>query len=341
MSANAISGPAYAPQNVALDVVAASVSCTTGPGQLACLRQVALYDLESTSFNSTTNTWFCPTIDNITRFSDYAARFKTGLYPSHIPLITGNSAGEGTIFSIVYSGENTNFSSWINTFDADVAHIPDAVLLAAYNSRSSNFTSVSLESGAQYGDARFDCAVDYMLDLRSQQQDTWVYRFFGAYDNVVGVPGTAPTHGTEIPFFLGGNECFDALTNVTVAEQALADSINGWFVDWIKNPAAGPGWERVGPGDGVVALLGVEGRETEVVVGSTGDYNGICQDVSLNFDWLGGSKVGHCLLLMCYRFIISTIRYIPWCRIRSLWQETRPGRHRFYIGLLVSKSFLV
>lgn len=277
MSANAISGPAYAPPNIALNSISASVNCTTGPGQLACLRQVSIYDLETTVFNSSTNTWFCPTIDNITRFSDYVARHNAGLYPSHVPLITGNSAGEGTVFSIVYGSENTNFSSWINTFDADDAHIPDAVLLAAYN--ASDFASVSLESGDQYGDARFDCAVDYMLDLRSQQQSTWVYRFFGAYDNVVGVAGTAPTHGTEIPFFLGGNECFSALANVTVAEQALADSINDWFVAWIKNPAAGPGWEKAGPRSGPLARLGVAGNETEVIMGSTGDYNEICQSV--------------------------------------------------------------
>lgn len=279
MSANAKSGPGYAPENVALDVVAGEVGCGTGRGQLDCLRQVDIYDLETTYFNSTSNTWFCPAIDDITRFSDYVARYKADKYPSHVPLITGNSNGEGTVFSVVYGGENTDFATWINTFDADVAHIPDDVLLAAYN--SSDFATVSLESGTQYGDARFDCAVDYLIDLRSQKQNTWVYRFFGAYDNVVGIPGTAPTHGTEIPFFLGGNECFSALTNVTAAEQALADSINDWFVAWIKNPAAGPGWQKVTPKSGTVAKLGVPGNETEIILGKTGDYNGICQSVSL------------------------------------------------------------
>jgi carboxylesterase type B len=280
MSANSKSGPAYAPTGVALDALAAEVGCGTGSGQLDCLREVDLYDLETAYFNSTTNPWFCPAIDDITRFSNYEARYQAGQYPSHVPLITGNSNGEGTIFSIVYGAENTDFASWINTFDADVAHIPDDVLLAAYN--ASDFTTVSLESGTQYGDARFDCAVDYLLDLRSAQQNTWLYRFFGAYDNVVGVPGTAPTHGTEIPFFLGGNECFSALSNVTDAEQALADSINDWFVEWIKGPAKGPGWEMVSEG-GVVALLAVPGNETEVLLGDKGEYYGICESVSCPF----------------------------------------------------------
>jgi hypothetical protein len=281
MSANAASGPGYAPMNVGLDALASEVGCKKGNGQLACLRSKSIYDLETTSFNSTSNTWFTPTVDGITRWSvsDYKARFKAGLYPTHVPLLTGNSNGEGTIFGLVYSGENTNFSSWIETFDADVAHIPHDVLLDAYN--ASDYSTVSLESGAQYGDARFDCAVDYLVDLRSSSQDTWSYRWFGAYDNVVGVSGTAPTHGTEIPFFLGGNECFSSLTNVTTAQQKLADYTNNWFVAWIKNPSKGPGWDKVKPVNGVVMKLGVPGNEKALVKGQTGDYNGICQSVSV------------------------------------------------------------
>ncbi|USW58730.1 Putative carboxylesterase, type B, alpha/Beta hydrolase [Septoria linicola] len=106
MSANAISGPAYAPPNIALDIVAAEVGCNSGIGKLECLRNVSFSDIQTASFNATTNSWFTPVIDNITRHSDYAARFAQGEYASHVPLLTGNSDGEGTIFSIVYSAEN-------------------------------------------------------------------------------------------------------------------------------------------------------------------------------------------------------------------------------------------
>lgn len=280
MSANAVSGPAYAPTNEALDAVASEVGCPAGGGgqsQIDCLRKVDLYAFQTSNFNSTFNTWFTPVIDNVTRHSDYAARFAAGEYASHVPLLTGTSNGEGTIFSIVYGAENTNFSSWINTFDADSAHIEDSVLIGAYN--ASDYEAESLRSGAQYGDARFDCAVDYLQDLRSAAQDTWVYRFFGAYDNVVGPPGTAPTHGTEVPFFHGGNECFSALSNVTGAQQALADSIHLWFVEWIKNPSAGPGWDKVTPGSGPLVKLGVPGDELSLVKASTDEFNARCQAV--------------------------------------------------------------
>ncbi|KAH7318083.1 carboxylesterase [Stachybotrys elegans] len=276
MSATAVSGPAFAPVDEALNIMAAELGCPAGgDGQIDCLRQLDVSAFMTSDFNSLYNTVFTPSIDNITRHTDYAARFAAGDYASHVPLLTGTSNGEGTIFSLVYGAENSNFRSWINTFDADSQHIPDCELLRAYP--ADDFASVPLQSGTQYGDARFNCAVDYLLDIRSAAQNTWVYRFFGAYDNVVGVPGTAPTHGTEVPFFHGGNECFESLSGVTEAQQALADSIHGWFVEWIKNPAAGPGWDKVSPISGPVAKIGVPGDELSVNMATTGDFNARCQ----------------------------------------------------------------
>lgn len=277
MSANAESGPAYAPKNVALDGIAGSVNCSTGPGQLDCLREVDIYDFQTTFFNSTSNTWFCPIIDNITRFSDYPARFAAGKYPKSIPLIVGNTNNEGGIFSYVYSTEDIDFYSWINTFDAELAHIPHDELLAAYN--ASDYESDMLMSCASYGEARFLCATDYFLDLRSSEQNTWVYRWFGDYDNVNSVSGLGATHGSELAFFHGGNNCFEDVSNVTTVEQELADFTNDWLVTWIKNPSAGPGWEKANPIDGPLALLGVPGNETTIINARTGDYNAICQSV--------------------------------------------------------------
>jgi carboxylesterase type B len=110
MSANAMSGPGYAPQNEALDAVAAEVGCpASGNGQIDCLRKVDFSSFLTANFNATTNVWFTPVIDDITRHSNYSARFAAGQYASHVPLLTGTSNGEGTIFSIVYGAENSNF----------------------------------------------------------------------------------------------------------------------------------------------------------------------------------------------------------------------------------------
>ncbi|KAK8187164.1 carboxylesterase [Phyllosticta capitalensis] len=300
MSANAKSGPGYAPQDVALNTLMADISNTTGTvvETIAELQALSVYDIETSSFNSTTNTWFAPIVDNITRYSDYEGRFAQGSYPTHVPLIVGNSDQEGALFGVVYSAENTDFSSWINTFDADLAWVPDEELLASYN--ESDYSSVSSMSGASYGDARFLCSTDYLLDLRASSQPMWIYRWFGNYSIVTGVNGLGkfpciwsnrcsrltlnpgPTHGTEVPFFHGGNDCFSGLdaSDITEEMQALADWMNDWFVAWVKNPAAGPGWDKATPKSGPVATMGVPGNETEIIMADTADYNARCQSVS-------------------------------------------------------------
>lgn len=50
---------------------------------------------------------------------------------------------------------------------------------------------------------------------------------------------------------------------MTIAQQELAESFHGWFVDWIKDPSAGPGWARfkAEEEEGVVVKIGVPGRE--------------------------------------------------------------------------------
>jgi carboxylesterase type B len=275
MSANAKSGPAVGPTNEALDLVAKEVNCPSGKGQLECLRKVDIYAFQTAEFNSTLNTLFTPMVDEITRYQSYESRLAAGNYASHVPLLTGNSDQEGAIFGLVYGNQNTNFSEWIDTFNADVAYIPDNVLEAAYN--IADFSSVSAMSGAQYGDARFFCPVDYLIDLRSEKQDTWAYRFFANYPTGLPVPG--PTHGTEILYFFGGNECFAGIQGVTAEQQAVADFQNDWFVSWLKNPAAGPGWDKATPRSGPIAKLGLPGNDLAVVTGNTADFNAKCQKV--------------------------------------------------------------
>jgi carboxylesterase type B len=277
MSANAKSGPAVGPTNEALDIVAKEVGCASGNGQLECLRKVDVYAFQTSAFNATLNTYFTPVIDEITRYRDYESRFAAGKYASHVPLLTGNSDQEGAIFGLVYGSENSDFNTWINTFDADVAQIPDDILKAAYD--VSDYSSVSAMSGAQYGDARFFCPVDYLRDLRSTAQDTWTYRFFANANYPTGLPVPGPTHGTEIPYFFGGNEAFAGINGVTAQQQALADFQNDWFVSWIKNPAAGPGWNKATPRSGPLAKLGVPGKDLTVEVGNTADFNARCQSV--------------------------------------------------------------
>ncbi|KAL4808098.1 Alpha/Beta hydrolase protein [Aspergillus unguis] len=284
MSANAQSGPAITPPGVGLkqvvqDMLDAGVTldCTAENYTLDCLRAADTYDFQTTYFNSTSNTWFSPVIDGFTRFSSYADRFAQGQYPKDLPMIVGNSDREGALFGVVYSAENDPFTTWIKSFDADIAFVPTDTLLDAYD--EADYASVSAMSGASYGDARFLCATDYLLDIRAAEQPTWIYRWFGNYSNVLPVAGLGPSHGSEVPFFHGGNECFETVDGVTTEEQNLADFMHEWFVKWIKDPAAGPGWDQAVPTNGPVARVGVPGQEEQIVMATTGEYNERCQRV--------------------------------------------------------------
>ncbi|KAK4609062.1 Para-nitrobenzyl esterase [Fulvia fulva] len=96
MSANALSGPAYAPPNSALDIVAADVGCPVSlsnqtHSQLSCLKGKSIHDLQTTLFNTSTNTLSTPTIDSTTLFPSSSS---TSFTTRPTPLPTSNPANQ-------------------------------------------------------------------------------------------------------------------------------------------------------------------------------------------------------------------------------------------------------
>lgn len=69
---------------------------------------------------------------------------------------------------------------------------------------------------------------------------------------------------------------------MTEEQQALADSIHSWFVSWIKDPSAGPGWDKVSE-EGALVKLGVPGDELERIPAKREEFNGICEKVYNQF----------------------------------------------------------
>ncbi|KAI5785859.1 carboxylesterase [Geopyxis carbonaria] len=262
MSANANSGPAVAPAGVGLAALAAEHGCsTTDP--LPCLRALPAATLATSAFNSTYNTWFAPSLSPATRKSP--ATFATAPRP-RIPLLVGSAAAEGFVFQFVYGAIATPLSSWIRTFDADVAHIPAAANL------TSHYPNTAAGAGEMYGDARFSCPTEHLVNLRAAGQKVWQYRWLGA--------GAPASHGSEVPFWHGGGVNFaDAGVAASADMQTAADSMVGALVKFVKAPAQGPGWEQTSAGEeGALALLGGE-TPGEVGAAQRGDYNGICKEL--------------------------------------------------------------
>lgn len=157
-----------------------------------------------------------------------------------------------------------------------------------------------------------------MIDFRSSEQPVWVYRWFGQYDNVLG-PGLAASHGSEVPSFYGGNECFSQLSHVTYPEQQLADTMNDWLVAWIKNPTAGPGWEQASPVDGPLAKIGVPGHELQIEMGWIGEFNARCR----------GCISGIFLGIRSFRVLYSYVVYFV-----CSWNETVLTRWNYHVRIL-------
>nr|XP_031860892.1 uncharacterized protein CI109_003618 [Kwoniella shandongensis]KAA5527964.1 hypothetical protein CI109_003618 [Kwoniella shandongensis] len=282
-SADVFSGPGYAPEQVGFDVLAESFNCPIDDlsAQLDCLRNASPLSLVTVDEIFTANfsdsgaeTWFVPLIDGHTRFDDYEDRFRKGKYPKEVPVLTGNVANEATLFGLVVypASQTTPFSHWINTFNADAAHIPDDQLLSRYP--DSDYSSSALQSGQLYANMRFYCAIDYMVDLRAELDNHYRYRFAGNYSSQNGYPALGACHGCELPYIF---KTYNR-TLATGIQPQLADKLHEIWVKFAKNPSDGPGWAPVTQHDGPIALLGSAEAPLETVVQNSSDYNRICQD---------------------------------------------------------------
>ncbi|ORY26752.1 acetylcholinesterase precursor [Naematelia encephala] len=275
-SADTFSGPGYAPEGVGFDVLSGEVGCPTDDdqAQLDCLRNKTVTDLMTDNWKAKYQPWFVPVIDGHTRYQDYPARFKAGKYPTHVPVLTGNVDHEETLFGLeVYpASETTPFSHWINTFDADAAHVPDNELLAHYP--DSDFTSTALQSGQLYADLRFYCAIDYMVNLRADLGNHYRFRWMGNWTAFEGNVLLGAAHGSELPFIF---QQYNA-TLATGVQPKLAKQMHEMWVNFAKKPQNGPGWPATTKHGGIMALLGQNDAPLDVTLTNASEYNSICQN---------------------------------------------------------------
>ncbi|KAK8858376.1 hypothetical protein IAR55_002603 [Kwoniella newhampshirensis] len=275
-SADVFSGPGYAPEQVGFDVLAGEMNCPADDlsAQLSCLRNVTIDRIFTANF-SDQETWFVPVIDEYTRFSDYETRFKAGRYPKHVPVLTGSANNEETLFGLVVypPSQTTPFSHWINTFNADAAHIPDDLLLSHYPDK--DFPSSALQSGKLYANLRFFCAIDYLIDLRAELGNHYRYRFMGNYSSQTGYPAFGACHGCELPYIF---KTYNR-TLATGIQPELSNKLHKIWADFAKNPSEGPGWNATTAHDGPMALFGSSDAPLDTVIVQSSEYNGICQNV--------------------------------------------------------------
>jgi carboxylesterase type B len=88
---------------------------------------------------------------------------------------------------------------------------------------------------------------------KNRQQPIWRYIYEGDFPNARLFPHAGAYHTSEIPMVFGTYPLQNALGPVTPTQIAMSATMQQIWGDFVKNPAAGPGWPQVGS-----SFLGIE-----------------------------------------------------------------------------------
>ncbi|KAL6306974.1 Alpha/Beta hydrolase protein [Sparassis latifolia] len=254
--------------------ISQNLSCTTGPGQLDCLRTKDAFAIQAILWSS--GAQFQPVIDNITVFQDYVRLIITG-QTARIPLLIGNNKDEG---STIVNGEPTaytNETAYIlsNNFNFPMANIN--AVLNMYPSPSALYPTTINATSAMWRDAHMISLSSNLALWRTQllQLPVWRYEFALVADNLNALGASIGTFhvGEDIQFVMG--------TLYTIADQApyipatpfqynVSDYMVTAWTNFVKDPTLGPrieGWEQYNPADPTtLAVLGIS--ETGAIPGN-------------------------------------------------------------------------
>jgi acetylcholinesterase len=109
---------------------------------------------------------------------------------------------------------------------------------------------------------------------------TWRYYFNASFSNTQVFPRLGAFHASEIPIVFHTYPD----QNTTTQQHALSSFMQGAWARFARNPAAGPGWNRVGTGSGSLILSGADDQvRGGLYIGSnltSGEWNlGVLGDV--------------------------------------------------------------
>jgi carboxylesterase type B len=174
---------------------------------------------------------FGPTVDNITVFPDYPARWAAGNFIK-VPLLTGNTDYEAGLFKTTATLANATYAAATYTdqfwseFDLNVFTCPAALK-----------ANVSIAAGVP----------------------TWRYRYFGDFPNLrlTSVPDSGAWHASELPVLFGN---FPNGTGVPTSTDAEISIANYMWAAFAKDPVNGlnsyqGGWPKYLPSGNTLVRL--------------------------------------------------------------------------------------
>ncbi|KAH6639880.1 carboxylesteras-like protein [Boeremia exigua] len=192
---------------------------------------------------------FYPTVDNQTLLTDYLSLSASGSF-AKLPYFHGYNNFEQGYYVIPAFAQGRN---------------------------------VTEAQGAQLLLESFVCPTSFEAQQRANAKvPTWVYRYFGDWDNTRLYPTSGAYHGTELHMILGGSEDASGLPQtqaqkdtVKIFQRALAA-----FVEDPKNGLSKLGWPSFHPHTNSVVEIAV-GNQPNVTFAKPEQYDGLCANVTL------------------------------------------------------------
>jgi carboxylesterase type B len=173
---------------------------------------------------------FGPTVDNITVFSDYPARYLAGQF-SKIPMVVGINDNEAGLFALQAAQLNVSVPS--SSYDK--------INLVGFNCPSGLRSNVSVSAG----------------------MPTWRYRYFGEFPNtkLTTSPDLGAWHESEIAVLFDTLPTGHGIPASTSEELAIGKYLRGAWAAFAKNTTGGlltygGGWPTYNPEAATLIRLG-------------------------------------------------------------------------------------
>ena len=227
------------------------LNCSSASSALACVRSKPATLIKSVEEHLMLE-WE-PGIDNLTNLSGpQQARSEHSI--ANVPLLTGTDSQEGTVYVV---GQN-NITAFLAATFPESTKLQQAIA-AAYPLVQSGLNTAYDVIAQIYTEFYFQCPAAIQANASvAAGYPIWRYYFNASFPNTQLIPLGGVLHSSEIHIVF---DAYDYSTiPATAQEYALSQFMQGAWARFAKNPALGPGWNRLGTFDGLdLGTLGTDG----------------------------------------------------------------------------------
>lgn len=230
--------------------------------QLDCIRAASAEQIRG--IIDTHSLTFSPTVDNKTNFGHVEDILRSST-AAHVPILIGSNADEGTMLSQTVPNSQLLLAQ---IFGNDTVAQERARALYP-----SNLTDPELRTKI-FTDGLYTCVTSALAQSFAESgRPTWRYFFNASFYNTQPFPGAGAWHTSEIYEIFG---TYPRDNKTTDQQVVLSRFMQHAWTNFAKQPATGPGWEKVQASSGVVEALGMDGRWGGIEV-PQGEVDKVCE----------------------------------------------------------------